>query len=322
MSLPASKGSPGAKPAVPADRHLLHLGQPVPGNEHPGEGGAGLAGVHVATEEPGGDGGGEVGVVEQDVGRLAAELERDPLDALGRQLHDPPAGPGGAGEGDHVDLGVRGDRFTDDRPDPADQIEHAGREPHLVDDVGQDERVDRRHLARLQHDGAAGGQRRGDLEDDLVQRVVPRRDGAHDADRLTDDEGVPDLLLPFEALGGVGGIGERAGGQAHLDGSRQRHRHAHLVRDDLGDLVGAGAERLGDPGQQLAPLLAGGGGPAGEGGGGGLDGLVDVLGRALGNGGEDLFGGRVDDLQGALAGRGDPGPVDVDLVAHEHGCPP
>ena len=40
-----------------------------------------------------------------------------------------------------------------------------------------------------------------DLRDDLVQRVVPRRDRADDADRLADDEGVADLLRPREVRG-------------------------------------------------------------------------------------------------------------------------
>ena len=49
----------------------------------------------------------DVDVVEQDRGRLAAELEREPLDLLAAQRADARAGGGGAGEADLVDAGVR-----------------------------------------------------------------------------------------------------------------------------------------------------------------------------------------------------------------------
>ena len=49
--------------------------------------------------------------------------------------------------------------------------------------------------AGFKHHGAAGRQRRGDLADDLMQRVVPRRDAADDADRLLHDQRVAELLL-------------------------------------------------------------------------------------------------------------------------------
>ena len=47
----------------------------------------------------------------------------------------------------HVDVGVGGDGLADDRADAGDQVEHAGGQADLVDDLGEDERVERRHLA-------------------------------------------------------------------------------------------------------------------------------------------------------------------------------
>ena len=51
-------------------------------------------------------GGVEVGVGEDDVGRLAAELEGHRGQGLGRAAHDLAGGDGPAGEADLVDAGV------------------------------------------------------------------------------------------------------------------------------------------------------------------------------------------------------------------------
>ena len=96
--------------------------------------------------------------------------------------------------------GCDGDGLADDRADAGDEVEHAGGQADLVDDLGEDEGVERGDLARLQHDGAAGGERGRDLRGDLVERVVPRRDAADDADGLAHDERVADLLLELEVL--------------------------------------------------------------------------------------------------------------------------
>ena len=98
-------------------------------------------------------------------------------------------------------VGVLGDGLADLGAGAGDQVEHAGRQADVVDDLGEDEGVERGDLARLEHHGAAGGHRVGDLGGDLVQRVVPRRDAADDADRLLHDEAVADRRLVLVALG-------------------------------------------------------------------------------------------------------------------------
>ena len=44
-----------------------------------------------------------------------------------------------------------------------DEVEHAPRQPGLVEDLGEDERGERRDLARLEHHRAAGRERGRDL---------------------------------------------------------------------------------------------------------------------------------------------------------------
>ena len=118
------------------------------------------------------------------------------LDALAR--------PRRAREGDHVDAGVGGDGLARRLPGAGDQVEHAGRQADLVDDLGEDEGAERRDLARLEDDRATRRQRRGHLGGDLVERVVPGGDGADDADRLPDDERVADRLLPGDLVDQIG----------------------------------------------------------------------------------------------------------------------
>ena len=85
---------------------------------------------------------------------------------------------------------MRGERFSDDRTETADEIEHSRREADLVDDLGEDERVHGRNFRGLEHHGATSRERVRDLGADLVQRVVPRGDAADNTDRLPDDEPV------------------------------------------------------------------------------------------------------------------------------------
>src|SRR5262249_26237864 len=140
------------------------------------------------------DGGGEVGVGQDHVGGLATELERDPLDRGRGDLAHALAGRGRTGEGDHVDVGVGRDRLAHHRAVPDHEVVDAARDPGLGEQLGEQVRGQGGDLARLVYDGAAGGERGGDLGHRLVQRVVPGGDGADNADRLVHDQGVADLV--------------------------------------------------------------------------------------------------------------------------------
>ena len=75
--------------------------------------GAGRARLAVVEQEPAGDAryrGFEVGVGEDHLRALAAEFQRDLLQVAGRGGDDLLADLGGTGEGDLVDVGVRGQR--------------------------------------------------------------------------------------------------------------------------------------------------------------------------------------------------------------------
>ena len=211
--------------------------------------------------------------------------------------------------------GCAGDRLADHRAGPGDEVEDAGGEAGGLDHLGEDEGVERHHLARLQHHRAAGRQRRRHLGGDLVERVVPGGDRAEHADRLAQHPRVADLLLPGDLLHQLRHRRELAGRQAGLDDLAQLQRHPQLLGDRRGDLLGALAEPGGDRGQVAGALLARGPRPRVEGVPRGPHRPVGVLGRARRDRPHRLLGGRVDDLDRLRPGRVHPLPPDEDLVA-------
>jgi hypothetical protein len=153
-------------------------------HEHAGGGGAGLSAVHHHAVDALGDGGLEIDVGQQDVGRLAAQFLGHALHGGRRGLRHADTGAGRAGERHHVDVGMRGHRLADHGARAVDHVVDTLGRAGGVHDLGPDHRVDRRFLGRLEHHGAAGGQGGQNLAGDLVGRPVPRRDQAAHADRL------------------------------------------------------------------------------------------------------------------------------------------
>ena len=122
------------------------------------------------------------------------------LDGVGGRFGDENAGAGRAGERDHVDVGVAGDRLPDGRPVSVDEVENALGDAGLVENLRENDGVERRDLAGLQHHRAARRQGRRDLAGDLIERPVPGRDQADDADRLLDDQRAALGALELEIL--------------------------------------------------------------------------------------------------------------------------
>ncbi len=203
-------------------------------------------------------------------------------------------------------------------PKPVTRLKTPGGQPELVDDLGEDEGAQRRHLARLRDHRAARGERRSDLGAELVQRVVPGRDRADHADRLADDQRVPDLLLPVDLARRPGPCRRSPSPAARPGSSRDcAERHPDLGRDQRRQLVARGAASAAEiaaqrvqPAARAAPPTRPRTRPRAA-----FDGPVDVLGGALGNPTDHLLGGRVDHLDRAGAGGLDPLAADVELVA-------
>ena len=207
---------------------------------------------------------------------------------------------------------------ADARPVTVDEVEHAGGNACGVEDLGHDGGGERCHLGGLEHHGAAGGQRRGDLAHDLVERPVPRRDEAADADRLLDDAVSAAVLAEGEA-GQLGGGGHQvAEADRHLRGVGEADGGAHLLGDRGGEVTHAVLILGDDPVDDLEALLDGGLTPGLEGASGGFHCGVDIgsaSDRDLPGG---LLRGRVDHVDDVELGGFHPLAVDVELGDVRH----
>ena len=140
-------------------------------------GAAALAVVEVDAEVDPVDGLLDIGVVEHDIRRLAAQLEGNLLEVGGGGgLHDGTTYERGTGEGDLVNIHVRGDGGTGNLAEPGDDVENTGGEASLLDVLGKHQSGQRSLLSRLQDNGVASRERRPDLPSKHEKGEVPGDD--------------------------------------------------------------------------------------------------------------------------------------------------
>ena len=213
---------------------------------------ADLAFVGVNGPEGGGDGGVEVGVREDDVRRLASELERQALEvALSRRLEQGAGAADAAGEGDLVDVHVTAERFSCLRSVAGDHVYHAVWHARLLAEFGEPQRRERGKFRGLDDARAACGQCGRHLPGRQQHWVVPRRDHSHHADRLA--QGVVherpvnrnDLAVQVARPARV--VVENVGGGFHVAPLRSLERFARVQALDHRQLVAVFVDQLSDP---------------------------------------------------------------------------
>src|SRR5215218_5225369 len=179
-------------------------------DEEPGTGDAGLPGGREDSRDHPVRHGLHVGVLEDDVGRLATELQGDLGEVVGGILHDLLARLRRAGEGHLVHPRVAHQGAPRGWAEARDDVEDPGREARLLEEPGELQGGGRCLLGRLHHEGAAGGEGGSQLEGEQQERRVPRRDGPHHSNGLPPrvDEEVGLVRRDGLALDLVGGSGE------------------------------------------------------------------------------------------------------------------
>ena len=197
----------------------------------------------------------DIGVGEDDQGGMTAELEAEPLDAVGRAPDQVLAHFRRAGEADLPHGGML-EKKRGERPRRAHhQVGHAGRQAGVGQAGEHLEQGQRGLLGRPAHDRTAGGQRRRDLPARQGRGEVPGSDRPDDAHRVLD------RVVPLgdvrggdhPAVGALPLLGEPLEGVRGVEDLRLRlgQRFALLLGQRPGDRVGALAEELGRPLQDL-----------------------------------------------------------------------
>jgi hypothetical protein len=152
-------------------------------------GAAALTVVQEDTEVDPGDGVLNVGVVEDNVGGLASELEGNLLQVgAGSSLHDGSADKGGTSKRNLVDVHVRGDGSTGVLAETRDDVDDSGRETSLLAESCSVKTRERGLFGRLQDDSVTGSNGRADLP-------RPHEDGEVPWDNLTADTNLNALLV-------------------------------------------------------------------------------------------------------------------------------
>ncbi len=128
----------------------------------------------------------QVGVREDHVRRLSAQLERHPLDGLRCTLHDPASHLGRAGEADLGHVRMCDQALPHHGAWADDYVDHALRQPSLQCELGESECRQRRQLSRFQDDRVAARERGPKLPAREHQRKVPGHDKGDHAQRLAE----------------------------------------------------------------------------------------------------------------------------------------
>ena len=179
-------------------------------------------------------------------------------------------------------------------------VDDPRRQLGLAEQIGEQQRAERRRLGRLEYDGVARREGWGDLPREHEEREVPRDHLGGNAVGLgvAAESRVLELVRPARV------VEEVRGGRRDVDVARLADRLAVVEGLQDGELAAALCEQARDPVQILGALGARHPAPhlvvgAARGG----DGAVDVGLARLGDVREDLFRGGVDRLEGLALGR-------------------
>ncbi len=228
---------------------------------------------------------------KENVGRFAAEFQRDGHDVFGGILHDELAGSGFAGEGHFIDTRTGSERFAGFDAETIDDVEHAGRQD-AFDEFHEDHDSDRRLFGGLQHDAIACSQCGRYFPGSHQQREVPGDDLRHYAQRFQNvhGNGIGIQLTDgaFFSADDAGEIAEVVNGQREVGGAGFAEGLAVVPGFGAGQRFEVGLHHIGNFEEEIAAGGSRGGIPGRRGSPGGIKGQFDVFFGRAGHFGKDL----------------------------------
>src|SRR4029077_17300637 len=143
--------------------------------------------VQKPDDERIGDGLLEVGIIKQNVGRLATQLKRDALHRRSTVTHDRSSDSGRARKGNLGHVGISYKLGSDDIPSSGDNVAKPFRKFRLVYTLEPNVRLQSAQLTRLHDHRATGGDCRGKFHTKEKRVRVPRGNQTGNTDRLHGD---------------------------------------------------------------------------------------------------------------------------------------
>ena len=174
IETPAPRRGRGRAPRRPAPGRRARAAQHLALDQDAAGGGAALARLGEGRRRDARDGAVEVGVRQDDGGVLAAELGQQPDVATGEGRLQRVADVVRPREADGLQRRVLEERPADLAARSGDGVQHARRQPGVVQHPGQLEGDDRGVGGGLEDDAVPGDQRRSELARGREQGVVPR----------------------------------------------------------------------------------------------------------------------------------------------------
>ncbi len=201
----------------------------------------------------------QLGVLEDDQRRLAAQFERHALERLRRVAHHRLAGADLAGQRYFANIGMASEQ-TAGIGEALHHLEHARRQSGLDQDLLELHGGERGEFRRLEDHGIAAGQCGRRLPAGDLQRVVPCADAGDHAERLAARvaEGLRAEIdvLAAQGLRKARKIFEAIRAGNHVHDQRLLDGLAGIARFELGKLLIARAQQLGGAAQHARALRA------------------------------------------------------------------
>ncbi len=202
---------------------------------------------------------------------------------------------------------MRGESATCFVADAVHDVDHARGNSGADGELGEAVRGQRRHLGWFRHAGVAGRDRGRDFPRQQVERQIPGRDEAGDAERLAhrviERRRIRHVRLRplMENRGGEKlKILDRA---RDVQAARERDRFPVVAAFEPRELFKVSLDEIGQPEQQLRSLCHRSPRPRRKRGAGGGDCAIDVACVAIGNLGNPFFSRGIDVLEVLSAGR-------------------